>query len=89
MAGTIKGGLFASSRPTTRFYVGFDLGQKATPSAVVVVELVKGASHHRDPVSFQWIAETHLIFRKIERFPLNTPYDSLAQPIEPDGPRSG
>ncbi len=70
---------FASARPTTRFYIGFDLGQKATPSAVVILELVRGTTQSRDPVTFQWISETHLIFRKIERFPLNTPYDSLAQ----------
>jgi len=67
---------FSAGRPTTRFFVGFDLGQKATPSALVAVELVRGATGRRDPVTWERIEETHLIFRRIERFPLNTPYDS-------------
>ncbi len=69
---------FSMGRPTPRFYVGFDLGQKATPSAVVVLELVRGATSRRDLVTFEWIKETHLMFRKIERCPLNTPYDRQA-----------
>ena len=68
---------FAAGRPSTRFFVGFDLGQKVTPSAIVVIELVRGATGRRDPVTWEHIEETHLIFRKVERFPLNTPYDSL------------
>ena len=67
---------FAMGRSTTRFYVGFDLGQKDSYSAVVVIELIRGATERRNPVTWERITETHLIFRRIERFPMNTPYDS-------------
>ena len=68
---------FSFGRPTTRFLVGFDLGQKSSHSAIVILELIRGATDRRDPVSFEWVQETHLIFRRVQRFPLNTPYDSL------------
>ncbi len=68
---------FSYGRPTSRFYVGFDVGQKANPSAAVVIERISGLTSRRDPVTFAWIPETHLIIRKIERFPLNVSYDSI------------
>ena len=70
---------FAVGRPAMRFFAGFDLGQKSTPSALVVIEVVRGKTDRYDPVTFERIAETHLILRKIERFPLGMPYDSQAQ----------
>ena len=33
---------FASGRPAARFYIGFDLGQKSSFSAVATLELVRG-----------------------------------------------
>ncbi len=74
----IAGQQFALGRPRSRFYVGFDLGQRSSHSAVVVLERVSGPTDRRDPVTFEWITETRLFFRLIERFPLNVTYDSIA-----------
>ena len=48
---------FAMGRPTTRFYVGFDLGQKDSYSAVVVIELIRGATERHNPVTWDRIVE--------------------------------
>jgi hypothetical protein len=69
---------FTRGRPTDRYYVGFDLGQKASHSAIVVVERVSGATDRVNRVTWARIHETHLILRKIERLPLDISYDSIA-----------
>ena len=45
---------FAYGRPIIRFYLGFDVGQRASHSAVVALEIVRGATAQRDPVTFAW-----------------------------------
>jgi hypothetical protein len=72
--------------------VGFDLGQKSSHSAVVVLERVSSPTDRRDPVTFNWIEETRLFMRLIERFPLNITYDSIAMRLnrivrDPGDPR--
>ena len=70
---------FAFGRPATRIIVGFDLGQRSSHSAIVAIEVVTGATNQRNPVTFEFVHETRLFFRKIERLPLDLPYDSLVQ----------
>ena len=72
---------FAFGRPATRIVVGFDVGQKASHPAIVAIEIVTGATNRRNPVSFEWIHETRFFFRRIERLPLNTPYESMVSRI--------
>ena len=66
---------FAFGRPAKRIIVGFDLGQKESHSAVIAIEVSTGASNRRDPVTFEFIPETHFIIRRLERIPLDIPYD--------------
>jgi hypothetical protein len=68
---------FAYGRPIVRFYLGFDVGQRASHSAVVALEIVRGATAQRDPVTFAWRQQTQVRICKIERFPLNIPYDVM------------
>ena len=68
---------FAFGRPAARIIVGFDLGQRASHSAIVALEIITGATDRRNMVTYEWIQETRFIFRRIERLPLNVPYDSM------------
>ena len=52
---------FASGRPAARFYIGFDLGQKSSFSAVATLELVRGRTTQRNPVTFEFIEQSHLM----------------------------
>ena len=38
---------------------------------------MRGATAQRDPVTFAWRQQTQVCIRKIERFPLNIPYDMM------------
>ena len=63
---------------STRFYVGFDLGQKQSHSAIVVLEKAEVTSKDRDPVTFAWIKRTEIHLRRAERLPLNMTYPDIA-----------
>ena len=73
---------FARGRPSNRLYCGFDLGQKVTPSALAILERISGVTSQYDPVSFEKIRETHLIVRRLERFPLQMTYDDTARRLK-------
>jgi len=62
----------------TRYYVGFDLGQKQSHSAIVVLEKADVTSKDRDPVTFAWIKRTEIHLRRAERLPLNLSYIAIA-----------
>ncbi len=64
---------------STRFYVGFDLGQKLSHSAIVVLEKAHVTTKDRDPVTFAWIQRTEIHLRRAERLPLNLTYVAIAE----------
>ena len=63
---------------STRFFVGFDLGQKSTPSAIVLLEKVLVVTKERDPVTWSWIQRTEIHLLRAERLPLNMTYEAIA-----------
>ena len=73
---------FARGRPSNRLYIGFDLGQKTDPSALAVLERISGVTDRYDPVTFNRLQQTHLIVRRLERFPLQLTYDDTARRLK-------
>ena len=73
---------FARGRPAARYYIGFDLGQKSSYSAAVVLERVSGVTNAYNPVTFERVKETHLFLRRLERFPLHLSYDDTARRLK-------
>jgi hypothetical protein len=73
---------FARGRPAARFYIGFDLGQKSSHSAAVVLERVTGETGAYNPVTFERVKQTHLFVRRLERFPLDLSYDDTARRLK-------
>ena len=66
------------SYASTRFYVGFDLGQKSSHSGIVVLERAVVTSQERDPVTFAWLRRNQIHLRRAERLPLHLSYQAIA-----------
>ena len=75
-------GLPYAGHPSARWYVGFDLGQRSSPSAMVVIERLEITTTVRDPVTFAFVKENHFQLKKIERFPLHMTYDDTARKLK-------
>ncbi|MEZ5402741.1 MAG: terminase family protein [Bryobacteraceae bacterium] len=65
-----------------RYIVGFDLGQRDSHSAVVVLEMVDINSQQRDPVTWEWVVSRQVYVRGVERFPLNISYPDTARMLK-------
>ncbi|MEZ5351725.1 MAG: terminase family protein [Bryobacteraceae bacterium] len=65
-----------------RYFVGFDLGQRDSHSAAVVLELLVVNTHRRDPVTYDFIVRHELHVRSVERFPLNMTYSDTARRLK-------
>ncbi len=65
-----------------RYFVGFDLGQRDSHSAAVVLELLTINTLRRDPVTFQFVLRHELHVRSVERFPLNMSYPDTARRLK-------
>ena len=63
-------------------YVGFDLGQRSSHSALVALERLQIRTNQRDAVTFEPVVDTHLNLIRLERFPLNMTYDDIARRLK-------
>ena len=57
------------------------LEPRATASGLSI-KCISGPTNQYDPVSFDKIRETHLIVRRLERFPLHMTYDDTARRLK-------
>ncbi len=63
-------------------YVGFDLGQRSSHSALAVIERLQIRSDRRNALTFEIIHETQFNLIRLERFPLHMSYDDTARRLK-------
>jgi len=64
------------------YFVGLDLGQKHDFTALCVVERAEETFDVREPVSYQFLRETRLSVRHLERVRLRTPYPDVVDRVK-------
>jgi hypothetical protein len=63
--------------PTTRFFIGLDVGQRRDPSAIAVIARTETTYNDRDPVTYAFRKEVTTSLAYLERIPLGTEYHDV------------
>jgi hypothetical protein len=77
--------LFSDSRSVPRpshpgrCYVGLDLGQRSSHAAICAAEFWRLPTRQRDPSTYQFLYESGIEVRYLERIPLGTSYVRIAE----------
>lgn len=61
------------------YYIGLDLGKFRDHTAIVILEHRIASTGEKDPRTYEWITETTLDVRHLERIALRTPYDEVVR----------